>query len=101
MSNLTFPSKEFHKRLANLDESSFQAGNLKDTPLSKNVARQCASYFRKSTLEDRDVIHSVQMLKEKYASYTSGKSIQGFIQFFSINPFTVAMWSGGDVELYH
>ena len=30
-----YPSKEFHRRLAELDEKSFQAGNLKDTPFSK------------------------------------------------------------------
>ena len=41
VSDTGFPSKEFHKRLSNLDEDSFNAGNLKDTPVSKNVLKQC------------------------------------------------------------
>ena len=58
ISESTYPSKEFHRRLAELDEKSFQAGNLKDTPISKNVVRQCAYEYRKSTLEDKDIIES-------------------------------------------
>ena len=38
-SESTYPSKEFHRRLAELDEKSFQAGNLKDTPISKIEVR--------------------------------------------------------------
>ena len=89
VANLSYPYKEFHKRLANLDDKSFRAGNLKDTSLSKKkLYEQCASDFRKSTFEDRDVIKSVQILKEKYDSSSTGKPIKGFIQFFSINPFS-------------
>ena len=40
-------------------------------------------------------------MKEKYDASSTSKSIKGFIQFFSINPFTVAMWGEGDVEMYH
>ena len=101
VSNLSFPSKEYHQRLAALQKTAFQAGNLKDTPLSKNVLRQCGSDFRQSTMEDKDAMKSIQILREKFITDSPGKSIHGFIQFFSINPFTVAMWNEGDIELYH
>ena len=41
VNDLYYPSKASHKRLADLDETSFLAGNLKDTPISKNVLKQC------------------------------------------------------------
>ena len=37
VSELSFLIKEFHKRLANLDENTFPSGNVRDTPISKNV----------------------------------------------------------------
>ena len=51
VNNLSYPSKVYPKRLADLDETSFLAGNLKDTPISKNVLKQCAYEYRQSTLE--------------------------------------------------
>ena len=42
VSDLPYPSKEFHKRLANLEEISFSMGNLKDNPMSKNILKQCS-----------------------------------------------------------
>ena len=101
VSNLPYPSKEWHKRLANVDESSFQAGNLKDTPISKNVIKQCGYEYRQSTVEDKDVIQSIQILKEKYIKDMTAKAVQGFIQFFSIQPFTIALWTEKDIECYH
>ena len=90
-SESTYPSKEFHRRLAELDEKSFQAGNLKDTPISKNVVRQCAYAYRKSTLEDKDIIKSIQLLQQKYVAESKSKCAKGLIQFFSVTPFTVAL----------
>ena len=101
VSALSYPSKEYHRRVAKLDEDSFQAGHLRDTPISKYVVKQCAYEYRKSTHIDKDAIQSVQLLKEKYCSELPGKSVAGFIQFFSINPLTVALWTEKDVELFH
>ena len=101
VSGLSYPSKEFHKRLANLDENSFSAGNLRDTPMSKNVIKQCAYEYRKLSLEDKDVIQSIQLLQQKFSKETQCKSTRGYIQFFSINPFTIALWTEKDIELYH
>ena len=100
-SEMAFPSKEFHKRLSNLDQNSFLAGNLKDTPISKNVIKQCAYEYRKSTLVDADLVKSLQIIKEKYISELEFKTVPGFLQFFSIQPLTIALWTQTDVELYH
>ena len=35
--DIKFPSKEFHRKLASLDEDSFNAGNLTDVGKSKEV----------------------------------------------------------------
>ena len=48
VSEMAYPSKEYHNRLANLDDDTFLAGNLKDVPMSKNVAKQCAHEYRQS-----------------------------------------------------
>ena len=100
-SELSYPSKEFHKRLSNLDERSFLAGNLKDTPMSKNVTKQCAYEYKRSNLEDKNVVESIQLLQQKYVAECKAKTVQGFIQFFSIKPFTIALWTEKDIELYH
>ena len=90
---MAYPSKEYHNRLANLDGDSILAGNLKDVPMSKNVVKQCAHEYRQSTLLDKDVIQSIQSLKESCISKLGAKSIPGFIQFFSVKPFTLALWT--------
>ena len=92
---------EFHKRLSNLDQNSFLAGNLKDTPISKNAITQCAYEYRKPTLVDADLVKSLQIIKEKYISELEFKTALGFLQFFSIQPLTIALWTQTDVELYH
>ena len=101
VSDMSYPSKEFHRRLANLDEKCFLAGNLKDVPMSKSVVKQCAYEYQQSILVDEDLIQSIQILKEKFISKLQSKSIPGFIQFFSIQPFTIALWTQSDVELFH
>ena len=100
-SEMAFPSKECHKRLSNLDQNSFLAGNLKDTPISKNAIKQCAYEYRQSTLVDADLVKSLQIIKEKYISELEFKAVPGFLQFFSIQRLTVALWTQIDVELYH
>ena len=101
VNGLSFPSKEYHKRLADLDETYFQAGNLKDIPMSKNVLKQCGYEYRQSTLEDKDVVQSILILKEKYISELESRTIPGFIQFFSLQPFTLALWTESDIECFH
>ena len=79
--------RNFHKRLANFEETSFYMGNLKDTPMSKNVLKQFSYEYRKSTPEDEDAIKSTRILEGKYTIELAAKSVPGFKQYFSINPF--------------
>ena len=30
-----------------------------------------------------------------------GSTVKGFIQYFSVEPFTVGLWTQKDIELYH
>ena len=65
LSDMSFPSKEFHRRLASLDEKSFLSGNLKNVPISKNVLKQCSYEYRKSQLVDDSLIKSLQILQSR------------------------------------
>ena len=98
---MAYPSKVFHRRLANLDENSFMTGNFKNVPTSKNIIRQCSHEYRQSILIDKDVYQNIQMLTEKYISDLEFKSIPGFIQYFSIQPLTPALWTQSVVEFFH
>ena len=94
--NQLIPVLNFLLRLAELDEKYFPAGNLKDTSISKNVVRECAYAYRRSTLEDKDIIKSIQLLQQKYVAESKSECVKGFIQFFSVTPFTVALWTEKD-----
>ena len=69
--------------------------------MSKNVPRQCAHEYKKTTLEDKDVNESIIKLTQKYKKDLKSKSIHGFIQCFSLTPLTVALWTEKDIELFH
>ena len=92
LSTMSFPSKEYHNRLASLDEDSFRAGNLKHVPISKTVLNQCSYDYRKSKLTGDSVINSLKILQTRYNDELSAKAAPGFIQFISICPLTVALW---------
>ena len=76
-------------------------GNLKDNPMTKNVLKQFSYEYRKSTLEDEDAVKSIRIIEGKYSIELAAKSVPGFIQYFSINTFTIALWTDQDIELYH
>ena len=101
LSEMAFPSKEYHRRLASLDEKSFLAGNLKNVPLSKNVLKQCSYEYRKSKLVDDSVTKSLQILQDRYKKELPSKSVPGFIQFLSISPFVISPWCESDVQTFH
>ena len=49
---------------------------------------------------DKDLVQSISKLKEKYNS-EMGSTVKGFIQYFSVEPFTIGLWTQKDIELYH
>ena len=63
VSDMSYPSKEFHRRLANLDEKCFLAGNLKDVPMSKSDVKQCAYEYQLSILVDE---YQLSILVDEY-----------------------------------
>ena len=87
VSALSYPSKEYHRKLAKLDEDSLQAGNLRDTPISKHV-KQCLWVPKVHLYWQRRYT-----VCRFYCSELPGKSVAGFIQFFTINPLTVVLWT--------
>ena len=101
VSGMTYSSKEYHKKLSSLDEKSFSMGNLKDVPISKNVISQCHYEYRKSNQPAVSVVESLKLLKKQYENELGSKSVPGFIQFISVCPLTIALWSEKDIELFH
>ena len=94
--DMSFPSKVYHRRLAALDETTFNMGNLKNVPQSKNVITQCKYEYRKDSRIDNSVIVSLKELKNIYIKEFNSKVIPGFIQFTSLDPLTVALWCEKD-----
>ena len=101
VADMSFPSKYFHRKLANLDEKSFSMGNLKDVPKSKSIVTQCSYEYRKGKQVDSSPINSLKELKLKYSKELNSKSTPGFIQFFTVDPLTVGLWCEKDLELFH
>ena len=101
VSGMTYCSKFFHEKLNSLDEQSFSMGNLKDIPSSKNVISQCSYEYRKKNQLSESVVESVQLLKKAYNKELNHKFVPGFIQFISVDPLTIALWSEKDIELFH
>ena len=78
---MPFPSKVYHRRLAALDETSFQMGNLKNVPQPKDVISQCKYEAKRNSRVDDSNIVSLQELKSSYERDLSAKIIPGFVQF--------------------
>ena len=102
VSGMTYCSKFFHEKLNSLDGRSFSSmGNLKDSPISKNVISQCSYEYRRKNQLSESVVESVQLLKKAYNKELDHNFVPGFIQFISVDPLTIALWSEKDIELLH
>ena len=93
VTDMTYPSKLYHRRLSALHEESFLMGNLKNVPRSKSVITQCRYEYRKANQVDESLINSLKTLKSKYNAELNSKSVPGFMQFVSLDPLTVALWT--------
>ena len=98
---MTYPSKLYHRRFSALNDESFLMGNLKNVPTSKSVITQCRYEYRKANQVDESLINSLKTLKSKYNAELNSKLVPGFMQFVSLDPLTVALWTENDIELYH
>ena len=100
VAEMPFPSKVYHRRLAALDETSFQMGNMKNVPQSKDVVSQYKYEPKRNSRVDDTIIVSLQELKSSDERDLSTKIIPGFVQFTSFDPLTVGLWSEKDIELF-
>ena len=100
VADMPFPSKVYHRRLAALGETSFQMGNLKNVPQSKNVIKQCKYEAKQNSRIDDSIIVSLQELKSLHERDLSTNIIPGFVQFTSFNPLTIGLWSEKDIEIF-
>ena len=48
---------------------------------------------RTNNLEDGNAIKSIRIVEKRYTIELAAKSLPGFLQYFSINPFTIALWT--------
>ena len=101
VSGMNYGSKLFQDKLYSLDEQSFSMGNLRDVPISKNVISQCHYEYRKKNRLSESPVESVKLLKEEFSKEMNSKYIPGFVQFISVDPLTIALWSEKDIELFH
>ena len=97
----TFPSKEYHKNLSQLDDCNFNAGNLCDIGNSKNVYKQIKHESLKTKQKHKNTFLSNLKLKEEYLREFECQKIKGLIQYFSALPFVVGLWTERDIDLFH
>ena len=93
-------SKTWHEKLKNVPDESFEAGNITEAGCSKASYKTIKSEQVAKSYPDKDLVQSISKLKEKYNS-EMGSTVKGFIQYFSVEPFTVGLWTQKDIEFYH
>ena len=91
--DIRFPCKDFHKKLTSLDEDSFNAGNLAGAGKSKEVYKQIKHEGVKNLQHHDDIYLSIAIVKEKFTNEIVGSKIKGHIQYYSIQPFIVGLWT--------
>ena len=99
--DIKFPSKKFNKKLASHDKDSFSAGNLTGAGKSKEVHKQIKHEDVKNLQHHHDVYLSIGKVEEKFTNKIVGSNIEGYIQYYSIQPFIVGLWTEVDVEYFH
>ena len=100
--DMKYPSKLLHRKVSALDENLFQMGNMKDIPRSRNVITQCSYEYRKSKRQDDALMCSLMLLKEEFIKkMVYNKTVPGFIQFLSVDPFTIGLWCEQDIVFFH
>ena len=82
--DIKFPSKKFNKKLASLDENSFNAGNLTGAGKSKEVYKQIKHEGVKNLQHHHDIYLSIGKVEEKFTNEIFGSKIEGYIQYYSI-----------------
>ena len=87
-----YPSKTWHEKLNNVPEESFEAGNITKAGCSKASSKTIKSEQVAKSHPDKDLVHSISKLKEKYNS-EMGSTVKDFIQYSSVEPFTIGLWT--------
>ena len=86
--------------MKNVSDESFEAGNITEAGCSKASYKTKKSEQVSKSYPDKDLVQSISKLKEKYKS-EMGSTVKGFIQYLSVEPFTIGLWMQKDIELYH
>ena len=87
--------------MASLDENSFNAGNLTGAGKSKEVYKQIKHEGVKNLQHHHDIYLSIRKVEEKFTNEIFGSKIEGYIQYYSIQPFIVELLTEVDVEYFH
>ena len=61
-----FPSREYHEKLSQVDECSFNSGNLREIGKSKNVYKPMKHEGLKVKQKHENIFISIMNLKEEY-----------------------------------
>ena len=96
-----FPSREYHMKLSQVNECSFNSGNLGEIGNSKNVYKQIKHEGLKAKQKHENIFISLVNLTEEYLSQFDYYKIKGFIQYFGMQPFVIALWTEKDIDMFH
>lgn len=76
-----FPSKEYHKKLSQVDESSFNSGSLWDIGNSKNVYEQIKHEDLKRKQKHENIFISIKNLKTNIYHSLIITNLKGLLNF--------------------
>ena len=74
-----FPSRKYHKKLNQVDQCSFNSGNLEEIGNSKNVHKQIKHEGLKAKQKHENIFISLMNLKKEYLSRFDFNKIKRFI----------------------
>ncbi|XP_031575226.1 uncharacterized protein LOC116308859 [Actinia tenebrosa] len=106
------PSRFYHQHLANLEPQVFGSGN-RDGVGSIGVLRKISAEAKTKHEIDRDLITSLLRLKQTLrqqdvtkaeaigTNHAKGRKILGYVQYVSLDPFTIMLWTEAGVRLWH
>ena len=94
-----YPSKTWHEKLKNVPNERFEAENITEVGCSKASHKTIKSEQVAKSYPDKGLVQSISKFKEKYISEI-GSTVKRFLQNFSVEPFTVGLWTQKDIEIY-
>ena len=94
------PSEAYHRLIGEMPKSDLDAGNITKCQ-NPGVLNMAANTYRDSQRLDKDIVGEIMLMKRVMVIEDSTSVvISGYIQRFTISPFTIHLWSEEQLKLH-